>query len=777
MFFQNFIKTGFRFLWKTRRYSFLNILGLTLGVTMAGYTWLFVSDQFSYDSYHEHADHSYRIAMNLDFKGEKEVVGGASYIMGEEFKKQIPGIVASSQVKAGYPLLARGDETAEFTCHFVNNDLFKILDFEFHQGGPGDFGDPSHVLVSRSFFQNMDNPETVEFIFNGENHTFQVTGIFEDQPHNSSFQPEVLVSTAFYPNIVPERRLKTWLDINMNVLLRLEEGTDPVAVANQMSQMIPPEEDSPLTAALFLQPIANIHTNVGLESGNGLEGTMDRQVLLVLAFTSMLCLLISTLNFANFSVGNYLRRVKEVGIRKTIGADRQMIFSQFLVEVSVSVVLASALGMILQLVFIKQFSGYIEQNYAISSFWNIRYLAGMLVVAFIAILLAGIVPATFLSRLHILKALRGYKFMAHRRPLSKLFLSFQAALSVFMLLVTFTTQRQLNYMLDFDLGYNADNLIYASLQRRENAGTLKNELLKIPGVDNVSFNSGYNGTRLTGNHEHIITRHLHIDPDFLEMLDLKIVMGRNLDPEIRTDEMNAVLINETMVKALAFEEVIGATLPFDYGDLKNPTIVGVVQDYHFFSPRYEKMPLVMYFAPIYPFQHLFVQTSTQDPELVASIASVYEKVCAPFGFDFRWMSEYNKLVLDSESKVSKVSFIGSVLAIFLSSLGLLGVLGTNIEKRLKEITIHKINGASTLALYNIFFRNFLPWLALGLVVGIFPAFQLLNNWLDNFAHRIQLGAGVFLAGIALCAVMFLVIMLVQLLRINRLNPVMFLRDE
>ena len=777
MFFQNFIKTGFRFIWKTRRYSFVNILGLTLGLTLAGYTWLFVSDQYSYDRFHTHAEDTYRIGMHMTFRGEKETFGGASFVMGEEFKKQISGIVAASQIKGGYPLLVDRGEPRDFVCHYADKDIFQILDFDFLQGDASLFGGPKDVFVSRSFYEQMDQPETIEFIFSGESYVFQIVAVYEDMPRNSSIRPAVLVSNSFYQTIVPERRLTNWMDINLNVLVRLETGTSPEGIAQQMTDLLPEEEGDGPESEIFLQPMTAIHTDVSLGAGNGLAGTMDEAVLMVLVFTSILCLLISTLNFANFSVGNYLKRVKEVGVRKAIGADRVIIFSQFMVEVSLNVLLATLLAWAVQLLLLTPFSDYIEHQYTWASLFTLKYVLGIIMVAVMAILLSGIFPALFLSGMNVLKALRGYKFMAHRRPMSKLFLSFQAALSIFMLLVTFTTQQQLRYLLDFDLGYDADHLIYGMLQNRDQAPILKEELLKIPGVMYVSFNSGYNGTRLTGAYDHVRTRHLHIDPDFVDMVDLQILQGRNLDPSISTDQTSAVLITETMARQLDFENPIGEVLPFDYGDLKNPTIVGVVKDYHFQSPRYNQQPLVMYLAPAYPFQYVFIKTSQSDPAIAEKVREVYERVCAPFGFQYSWMSEFNQRVYDAEAKVSRVSLVGSVLAIFLSGLGLLGVLGTNIEKRLKEITIHKINGASVRTLYNIFFRNFLPWLALGLIGGLFPAFYLINNWLEGYANRITLSADLFVVGVVLCAMVFLVIMLIQLSRINRLNPVNYLRDE
>ncbi len=776
MFFQNFIKTGFRFIWKTRRYSFINILGLTFGIALAGYTWLFVSDQYSYDRFHTHAESTYRIGMKMTYKGEPRVFGGASFVMGEEFKRNVAGIVAGSQLKSGYPLLKFKGETQDFVCHYVDPDIFRILDFDFLSGDASLFGDPRDIFVSRSFYERMGQPETVEFIFNGENEIFQVVAIYEDVPGNSSIRPEVLVSNSFYRTLVPERRLTAWFDVNLNVLLRLEKGASPELLAEQMTALLP-EEEIDMVSEIFLQPLTEIHTDAELRAGNGLIGTMDGAVLWVLIFTSTLCLLISTLNFANFSVGNYLKRVKEVGIRKAIGADRSIIFSQFLVEVSINVLIALFLAWLIQILLLAPFSEYIEHQYTASYLFSGKYILGMVSVAILAILLSGIFPAIFLSGMNVLKALSGYKFMAHRRPLSKLFLSFQAALSIFMLLVTFTTQQQLRYLLDFDLGYDSDNLLYGILQDSEKSAILKEELLQLPGVEYVSFNSGYNGTRLKDEYDRINTRHLRVDPDFVEMVDLEIVQGRNLNPEISTDQTNAALITETMARELGFENPVGEILPIDYGELKYPTIVGVVKDYHFRSPRYDQEPLVMYLAPAYPFQYLFVKTSHTSPELAEKISAVYEQVCAPFGLQYSWMSDYNQRVYDSESKVSKVSLLGSALAIFLAALGLLGVLGTNIEKRLKEVTIHKINGASVTALYNIFFRNFLPWLGLGLIGGVVPAFFLMSEWLEGYANRIVLSADLFVVGILSCAVIFFLIMLIQLSRINRLNPVNFLRDE
>lgn len=776
MFFQNFIKTGFRFLWKTRRYSFINILGLTLGITLAGYTWLFVSDQYSYDRFHTHAEDTYRIGMNMTYKGETRSFGGASFVMGEEFKKQISGIKAASQVKSGYPLLKHKGETQDFVCHYVDADIFRILDFEFLSGDASLFGAPRDVFVSRSFFNRMEQPETIEFIFDGEIQLFQVVAIYEDIPRNSSLRPEVMVANSFFQSNTPEGRLTHWFNINMNVLVRLDAGSSQEIIEQQMTALLPEEEEE-MISEIFLQPLTEIHTNVDLNAGNGLIGTMDNAVLLVLILTSLLCLLISTLNFANFSIGNYLKRVKEVGIRKAIGADRTIIFSQFLIEVSLNVLLAVLLAWVLQILLLSSFSTYIEHQYGLSALFTSKYLIGMVSVAVLAILLSGVFPALFLSSMNVLQALRGYKFMAHRRPMSKLFLSFQAALSIFMLLVTITTQQQLQYLLDFDLGYDSENLFFGQLQNHEKSEILKEELLKLPGIEYISFNSGYNGTRLTGDFDQISTRILHVDPDFVEMMDLEIVQGRNLNPEISTDQTSAALITETMARELGFEHPVGQELPIHYGDLKDPKIVGVVKDFHFQSPRYDQEPLVMSLADSYPFQYFFVKSTQPDLTITDKVKEVYERLYAPYGLEFSLVSEFNQRVHDSEAKVSRVSLMGSCLAIFLAALGLLGVLGTNIEKRMKEVTIHKINGASVRALYNIFFRNFLPWLALGLLGGLLPAFYLIDGWLEGYANRITLSADIFIIGVVCCSVIFLIVMLIQLSRINRLNPVNFLKDE
>lgn len=306
----------------------------------------------------------------------------------------------------------------------------------------------------------------------------------------------------------------------------------------------------------------------------------------------------------------------------------------------------------------------------------------------------------------------------------------------------------------------------------------KDRLAQLPMVDQVSYNSGYNGTNYEDGNLTVKTRHFRTDPEFVDLLNIEVSAGRNFNPEIQTDVREAVLVNETFVKMAQLENPIGQRIPFSYGDFENPQIIGVVKDYHFQSPKHEVQPLVLYQSPEYQIQEVLVKLNPgYTGQSLGELESLWREVYPNRPFSYAWLDQINERQMRSESQINKLATTGSIIAIILAALGLFGLVGTHVRQRLKEVSIRKVNGASPADIYVLFSRKFIKWITFGFIFGLFPALYLLQNWLNNYPERIKLGWDLPVASVLICTLVFAAVIFSLLYKVTRVNPVVYLKEE
>jgi putative ABC transport system permease protein len=306
----------------------------------------------------------------------------------------------------------------------------------------------------------------------------------------------------------------------------------------------------------------------------------------------------------------------------------------------------------------------------------------------------------------------------------------------------------------------------------------RHQVNQLPAVEMTSSNSGYNGTGYSDGEVDFSTAHLRTDPEFLELMKIPLVAGRNFEHARGSDLSEAIIVNQHFAEQAGLENPIGQTIPFSYGDFENPTVIGVVSNYYYSSPLTQVEPLVMYMSPENGMQELQVKFrpgfTSEDLE---SVERFFRSVYPTRPFNYSWMEESNAAQLETEDQIQKLSMAGSLLAIFLASLGLLGIVSTHVRGRTKEVSIRKVNGASPWNIYILFSRKFALWLIVGFALGAVPAIWWASRWLNNYPNRVSLSWDIPAIAILICAVIFLTIITILLLRIMRLNPVRFLRSE
>ncbi len=778
---KSYFVTGFRFLWKTRVFSSINIFGLAIGIASATMAFLFLSDQLSYDRFHKNADQIFWLNGSIEFEGQTETMNGASYIMGSEIPKEVPGIIKASHVKNALALRPIGEDYDYQVYHYADRDLFDMLDFTFISGSPGTFENPDQMVVSESFAEGLSQKDELTLVFGDQETVFTIVGIYKDMPNNSTLRPEIIIPFSHWKTRVPARRTTTWFDINMNVFFQKSRDVNKKALEESINKVFATHFDvEENNAKLFLQPYTELHMDPSLGLGNGLGGAVNRQVLRVVIIIGLLCLLISCFNYSNFATGNFLSRSKEVAIRKVIGAHKSTIFQQFISESFLSTAIAGLLSIALIIIILPMFSTFVDEEYTITQLLNRRFIFGLSVVIILSTLLSGIYPSLVLSSQKAGNALKSKLKVGGRSFFGWLLVMLQVSLTIFLIIGMITIQRQLNHLVNYDLGYNDENMLQLSIRDTSDRRVeqLKQKLQQLPFVQEVSAYSGYNGTDFIYEERRIQVRHLRTDAEFLPLMEIEVTEGRNFDPAIITDERQSILVNEALVKQMNLENPIGMTIPFDYGDLENPRIVGVIKDYNFRSPKRTIDPLVVYMSPEYQYQVMLLKlgssTLTED---IRAIEQTWRSTYPLQPINYAWEDELNEARMQTEIQIQKLSRAGSIIAILLASLGLFGIVGTHVRQRLKEVSIRKVNGASPWNIYWLFSRKFGGWLGAGFIFGAIPAVYFLNNWLNNYPERINLGVGTPLLGTFICGIVFISIISFLLFKVIFVNPAVHLKDE
>ncbi|KYG83235.1 ABC transporter permease [Roseivirga echinicomitans] len=785
MLIQNYFKTGLRFLWKTKGYSSLNIFGLALGIAISWLAYIFVSDEYSFDAFYPNASQIYRTTASISFNDNTDNFAGASYIMGEELPRQVPEIIHSSRFKNGSILVKFGEEYFNQVIHYADPDFFEMFSVPMVVGNHGAFTDPSSVVISESVAKRMgieSNLSNAELITtNGsEEARFNIVGIYKDFPQNTSIRPQVLFPFSYWANNNQER-LNTWFDINMNVFFQLDEQSSADQVSEKITKVLLLNEDfDQAVVGLQLQALTDIHLDPNLSTGNGVSARGDNQQIVIIITIGIFCLLISCVNYANFAVGNYQVRLKEVALRKVFGAKTGSVFKQFITEAFISTFLALVISVLFIYLILPGFASYANKQYDLNMVFNSEMLIGGLTLMLVATILAGLYPALLLARYKMVHGLKGKAKLGGKNYLSRGLISLQFAISVFLIAGMLTMNKQLNFMLNQDIGYHGENVIklFRPIDDEQAHAAFKNDLLKISGVENVSIASGYNGTNYKDDDgNNIDVGHARVDPDYLEVLKMKILEGRNFNRNLPTDFTEAILVNETFVKQQNLENPIGQQINFEYGDFKKPTIIGVVKDFNFESLHTNVSPMLLYMGKELLTYNTYIKTSGVNPQILQQIEDVHRAHFSPYPLSYTFLEDDITKQYELETSIQKIAQVGSIAAIFLSCVGLLGFVGTQVRQKMKEVSIRKAVGADGNHIFSLFAQKYIVLLSLGIIIGMTCAFYFISSWLDNFAEHIEFGLDIVSISIAVVILVAALTIFSQLYRAIKLNPVKYLKEE
>ena len=799
--FRSHLKIALRNIKNHKTYSFINISGLAIGMACAVLIYLWIQDELSYDRFHENANQIYRVVS--DYQGYRAPATPGPFAA--FLKIQIPEIKNATRFKNTGGLFTYNNRSFRLDGLLVDKEFLKVFTFPLIEGNPdrvlSNIG--SIVLTEESaskFFPESGKSggyeDAMGKILRVENRfTDKVEGIVKNVPENSS--PPLKFDYLYTFELLRRwRKPDSWYEGSDYFTFVLLEKNSSVNEVNRKIDALLRRNNFNPNQKYFLQPLSEIHLYSDYQRWDGPHG--DIQYVVIFSIVAFFILIIACINYMNLSTARSMVRAREVGIRKVLGADRNELMKQFFCESVLFSCLALPIAFLLIELFLpvyRELSGkQLSLNYltwsTILGFSGLVLFTGMI---------SGIYPALFLSSFQPVKILMGHStlFMVNVREkgvalksgsLRNLLVVTQFALSIIIIICTMTVYKQLNFIRDKRLGFDKENLIYISIAGsggdESTFNAVKNELSNHPGVISVSGSNNLpTGTpwvpasivNINGIPRHLAFPAFAVDYEYLNTFKMEMAEGRFFLKEFSTDPDNAFIINESAARSLCLENPAGTKM-YMPGLSKKGEIIGVVKDFHFESMHDEIQPLILVLEKNCVILNIRIRPGNIE-KVLPQIKTVIKKHYSGIPLEFHFLNETIDQLYKTELRLGKLFIYFSILAVFISCLGLYGLASFIVEKRTKEIGVRKVLGASVPGVVSYLTKDFTKWIFIANLFAWPVSYYIMTRWLENFAYRINIGiftlilSGILAFTVAVGTVSY------QAFKAARSNPVDALRYE
>ncbi|MGE0587876.1 MAG: ABC transporter permease [Cyclobacteriaceae bacterium] len=799
---RNYLLTAYRNLAKNKTYSIINITGLALGIAASLLMLGYLRFERNYDSFHENADRIYRVPMTVTEKGTLPQRFAFTYpAVAGALKADFPEIEDAIRIRKGSGLVTVDDvKIPKLVMRWVDKQFLTMFSFPFAFGDTSALDEINSAVLTRKIANQLfgvDDARGKTFGYGGN--LFQVSAVIEDVPVNSHLQFDILLSFQKYIELAKGFGGDAdgswgWSDFYTYVLLKEDADVDNVRrklvdfADRYLGERM---KTSSFVNEFQLQPLLDIHTRSNYDyefNGSGNYKYLDYVVI-----ASVFILLMAWLNYVNLSTSRSLERVREVGVRKSIGAHRAELMYQFLFESMVVNGIAIFVGFALANVALPTVGNLIGKPLTLPSvtdftFWGITFAALV-----IGAMMSGFYPAFVLSSFRPSQALKGKLSIASGGLFRKAMVVVQVTLAVILIAGTIGLIQQVRFMRNQDLGVNIDKkLVLSESVGRDTTYSFAlqafaTELKKIPDIKQVAFSSDVPGDevgssstfRQPSDPSGKRCRTFAVDENFFTMYNLSLVAGRPFE-RTRSDERTSLIINETAVKVLGFESPEDAIqkklVSYDEGDPVF-TIVGVIKDYHQESLQYEFNPTVFYLGSSYWDYYSLEVEGAEYSHLVAKVQDVWKRFFPDSPFTYFFLDQYYNAQYRTENTFEILLSSFTVLGIVVACLGLLGLSSFTVSRRTKEIGIRKVLGARVGQIISLLTKEYLVLVVLASILAIPVAVFLFDQWLTTYAFRVSLGWWFFVTPVALIVVITLLAVGLQSLKAAWVNPVRSLRSE
>jgi putative ABC transport system permease protein len=793
--FKNLFKIALRNIRKDRVYSSINILGLTIGITCSMFLLMYILDELSYDRYHRDASNIYRVISNIKEPDNAFTWAVAQIPLGDELRDNYPEVKNVVRFfDLGRTLYKNEDkEFYEERFFLADSTVFDMFDYRFLYGDPNTALDKpnSIVLTKRIANKYFGKDDAVGLSFqNKQGDVYNVTGVIEDVPLNSHFIFDALLARNTMPGYQG-----SWGNFGVFTYIQLPEGYELTKMEESLLKVIKEKVDPifvqyGITIRYELQPILDIHLYSKIQ--DEAEAGGDISYIYVFAAVAAFMLIIACINYMNLATARSVSRAKEVGIRKVMGSQRIQLMAQFIAESVVLALIALAVSLVLIYGLLPFFNQLSDKELPFAYVTQPPILLSLVAIVLFVGIIGGSYPAFYLSGFNPVNVLKGKVAVKGGNAIFRRFLVVvQFSISIFMLISTLVVFDQLQFMRKKDLGFSKERLVRINLSSDElfrKSSVIAERLRQTPGVASVSAtnatpgqNIGKNLMKVEDNEGKLVDRGVDLftaDYDFVDAMGMTIVEGRDFSREISSDTTLAILVNESMVKRMAWENPIGKKFLFGGGPNAEKQVVGVVKDYHQNSLYDQIEPLIIILRVNNG--NLIVKTQAGDVrESIAAIEKTWKEVNPGYPFEYVFLDQDFDSQYKSDEKRSQIFTAFSILTITIACLGLLGLAAFTTERRYKEIGVRKVIGASVQGLVVLVSREFFILVGLGTLVAFPVAWYFTDTWLQNFAYRIDLEAEwvTFVFSALLAFVITVVTVGFHVVRAASANPVKALRDE
>jgi len=785
---KNYFIVAFRNLWRNKLYSLINILGLSVGLSASIIIMLYVYHEYSFDCFHDNKDRLYRVNYIAERKGNLEPSAIMVAAVGQSMLEEFPEIEDMTRFSTDRGGNISWNEKDVFIPEMLYTDssFFNMFSFPLLQGYPEKaLTEPYSIVLTESTARKIfdDKDPMGEVIRLNNNTGLKVTGVCQDVPSSSTIRFNALISfTTLY------------LDTNLYLgwdgghayytYVMLKPGASMETLESRYGDFLEKHinykyREYGVTMHLDLEPIAGVHLQPRTEENHtGLTN------IIIFITISVFILILACINFTNLSTARSLKRLREVGIRKVVGAGKGQLIRQFIGESMLITILSLVIAIILTELFQPYFNNLTGVSINLYMLPPALLIPGLILLVLIVGLLAGSYPAFYLSGFQPVDIMKGGdKKGRSKYRFRNILIVLQFFISSALIINTLVVYRQIGYIKNKDLGYSKENVVVVPLvseKSKDGFELLKNELRSIPEVISSGASSEVpgrsfmmNGYLPEGMEKPMLIHALDIDPDFLGTLDIPIIEGRNFNSRMETDR-EAFLINETLAKMLGWDDPVGKLITRDG---RHP-VIGVVRDFNFSTLHEDIKPLIITMKPWLGYDLLSVKINPVNrQETLNKIESLWNKMYPNEPFNYFFQEVHVNDAYGMERYFGEIFMHFSILAIFIACLGLFGLAAFTTEYRKKEIAVRKVLGASVQQIILGVSGDYLKWILLANILAIPAAYLFMENWLKRFAYAQPIGYIPFVITLILTIAIAWITILVLVNRLGRTNPAEVLKYE
>ncbi|TKK68262.1 FtsX-like permease family protein [Ilyomonas limi] len=782
--FKNYFKTAWRNLFRNKGFSITNILGLTTGIACTIFILLWVYDELTYDKFQKNYDNIYQVIANRDFNNQIFTDRSMAMPFASALQNSSPQI--KDAVVTTYRqqnLLTYNNNKIKKDGYVVSDHFFNVFSWQFIKGNAATaLKYPNSIVLTedaaKAFFGNEDPINKVLTINNDK--SVKVTAIVKHAPGNSTFQFDWI--TPFnYDDPGTKSAMNEWINSSWNVFLQTVPNAD-TALLNKTITKIKRSHGNDEISSYFVFPMSHWHLYSDFENGKNTGGMIE--YVRLFSIIAIIILLIACINFMNLSTARSEKRAKEVGIRKTLGSNKNQLIAQFFCESFILTLIAFVLAIAVVALLLPSFNLMVDKQLSLSITQPLFWVMAVVIISFTAFV-AGSYPALYLSSFNPVKVLKGTIIAGKKTVLPRhILVTAQFIISILLISATIIVYQQIKHVQDRDMGYNPNGLVMvpSTPDTDKSFAALKNELLASGIITDVTrtsspitevwWNTGapdYDGKPANAQ---IIMGGLSVDVGFAKTMNVKMLQGHDFTGT--PADSSSMLLNKAAVDAMKLKNPIG--MQMRYG--RTYTVIGVTDNVIMTSPFEPPYPMLMVYDGNNSYaNNMRIKSGVPAQKAIAFLEKVFKKYNPSVPFEYKFVDQEFQKKFITEELISKLTNIFSALAIFICCLGLAGLASFTIEKRFREIGVRKVLGASVQQLLMLISKEFLKLVVIAFVIAVPLTYWLMNNWLENYNYRISISLWLFvIVGFAMFALTLAVVSL-NTIKAATGNPVKSLRTE